>query len=300
MLGLTILGNNSALPAFERHPTAQVLTFGQHLCLIDCGEGTQCQLSKYKIKRNRISHIFISHLHGDHYFGLPGLLTSMSLMGREEPLHVHAPAALQQILELQINASGSPLSYPFHFHANMVDGIIVNEPEFTVSAFSVKHKIECWGYLFREKKHLRKINNEKAQEHGVPLAQYHLLHRGENYIALDGSTILNEWVTYPNTNPKSYAYCADTIFDESLPEKVAGVDLLYHESTYLEEMTEMAGKRYHSTAYQAGVIGQKAQAKQLLIGHFSSKYECIEPFLHQAKKAFDNTHLAIEGVSFRL
>lgn len=258
------------------------------------------QLAKYKIRRNRINHIFISHLHGDHYFGLIGLLTSMSLLGREEPLHVYAPALLEKIIDLQLYASGSVLNYELVFHANTSEGIIVEGETFSVSCFPVKHRIECWGYIFREKKIPRKLWKEKAVEHGIPAAFYSRLQMGEDYWKKDGSLVKNEWVTTANTPGKSYAYCADTIFDECISKRVKDVSLLYHEATYLHDLAERAASRFHSTAYQAGCIAQKAGVNRLVIGHFSSKYEEIDVFLDEAKTVFTNTELAIEGVSFRL
>lgn len=299
MFGLTILGNNSAIPAFDRHPTAQVLTFGQDTFLIDCGEGTQMQLARYKIRRNRINHIFISHLHGDHYFGLIGLVTSMSLLGREEPLHIYSPALLQQIIEMQLAASGTVLNYSLHFHANAGEGVIVDEEGFTVSCFPVKHRIECWGYIFREKKIPRKIVKEKVMEYGIPTIFYSRLQMGENYYKKDGTVVENDWVTVANTPGRSYAYCADTIYDECLSKRVKSVNLLYHEATYLHDLADRAASRFHSTAFQAGCIAQKAKVDRLVIGHFSSKYEEVDAFLDEAKTAFENTSLAVEGVSFR-
>jgi ribonuclease Z len=299
MFGLTILGNNSAIPAFDRHPTSQVLNFGQDTFLIDCGEGTQIQLARYKVRRNRINHIFISHLHGDHYFGLIGLITSMSLLGREEPLHIYSPVVLEKIIEMQLNASGTVLNYELYFHPNYNEGIILEEEHFSVSCFPVKHRIECWGYIFREKKIPRKIIKEKVVEYGIPTIFYNRLQQGEDYISKDGSVVENDWVTIPNSPGKSYAYCADTIYDECLAKKVKNVNLLYHEATYLHELAERAANRFHSTAFEAGCIAQKAKVGKLVIGHFSSKYEEIDAFLDEAKTAFDNADLAIEGVTYR-
>lgn len=300
LFGLTILGNNSALPAFDRHPTAQVLYFDDQIFLIDCGEGTQMQLSNYKIKRSRINHIFISHLHGDHYFGLIGLITSMGLLGRETPLHVYGPEGLQNIIEIQLNAAGNCLNYALHFHANTAEKTILDDEKFAVSCFAVKHRVECWGYIFREKKIPRKIVKEQVIAFNIPAIFYKSLQHGEDYIQKNGEVILNEWVTVPNTAGKSYAYCADTIYDKKIAEKVRNVSLLYHEATYLHELHERAASRFHSTARQAGCIAKTAQASRLLIGHFSSKYEVLDGFLEEAKSVFDNTELAIEGVTFRI
>lgn len=300
MYGLTILGNSSALPAFDRHPTAQALTWGEQIFLIDCGEGTQMQLARYKIRRSRIHHIFISHLHGDHYFGLIGLITSMGLLGREAPLHIYGPAELQKIIEVQLCAAANQLRFELNFHANTKDSLILDDEKFSVHCFAVKHRIECWGYLFKEKKMPRKLQKEKADQYNIDSRHYHQLQMGEDHIAASGEIVKNEWVTIPNSPARSYAYCADTIYDKSLAEKVNSVSLLYHEATYLDDLRERAASRFHSTAYEAGCLAKIANAKRLLIGHFSSKYEEIDIFEKEAKTAFEEAELAIEGVTFRL
>jgi ribonuclease Z len=300
LFGLSILGNNSALPAFDRHPTAQVLYLDEQIFLIDCGEGTQMQLALYKIRRSRINHIFISHLHGDHYFGLIGLITSMGLLGRENPLHIYGPEQLESIIQIQLNAAGNYLKYDLHFHVNTAESVILDEEKFSVSCFSVLHRVECWGYIFREKKAPRKILIEKVHSFNIPATFYKRLQHGEDYLQKNGELILNEQVTVPNTAAKSYAYCADTIYDKSLAEKVKNVNLLYHESTYLHELHERAALRFHSTARQAACIAKSAQAQRLLIGHFSSKYETLDELLDEAKAVFDNTDLALEGITFRI
>ena len=300
MLALTILGNNSAIPAWDRNPTAQILQSLDECYLIDCGEGTQTQLSKYKIRRSRISHIFISHLHGDHYFGLIGLLTSMSLLNRTQDLHVHAPAALEAIIQLQFEVSSVKLSYQFFFHAITAEGIIVDDNKITVQSFKVQHRIECWGFLFTEKKNLRRIDTERVQAYEIPKSYYDKLQQGEDYTNKKGTIIPNKEVTLAGIKPKTYAYCADTIFDEALIEKIKSVDLLYHEATYLKDLHQRAADRYHSTTHQAATIALRGGVKKLLIGHFSSKYEILDEFLTEAMEVFENTQLALQGVSYRI
>lgn len=298
--GLTILGNNSALPAFDRHPTSQALYFDDQIFLIDCGEGTQMQMAKYKIRRSRVNHIFISHLHGDHYFGLIGLITSMGLLGRETALHIYSPEPLQGIIEIQLKAASNTLNYPLHFHAITAEGEIVSGEKFSVSCFTVRHRVECWGFIFREKKAPRKIVKELVISKNIPATFYKRLQMGEDYLQKNGNAVLNNEVTIANSPGRSYAYCADTIFDLSLAEKVRGVDLLYHESTYLNDLEERAISRFHSTSRQAAIIAQNAGVYRLLIGHFSSKYESLDNFLLEASEIFQNTELAIEGVTFRI
>lgn len=300
MFGVTILGNNSALPAYERHPTSQVVTLDEHLFLIDCGEGTQMQLSRYKIRRSRINHIFISHLHGDHYFGLPGLLTSLGLMNREHDLHLYAPAALKQVLDLLFSISDTQLPFQLHFHALEDEGIIADDAKFSVECFKVYHRIECWGFIVREKKKPRKIDKEKIINYDIPSIFYERLKSGEDYTTKTGEVIRSEDVTIPAPPPKSYAFCADTMYDERIVEKLKDITLLYHETTYLKDLEERAASRYHSTTIQAAKIAQLAHAKNLLIGHFSSKYETLDEFLVEASEIFPHTQLALEGCTYLL
>ncbi|MBK7434714.1 MAG: ribonuclease Z [Chitinophagaceae bacterium] len=300
MLALTILGNNSAIPAFGRNPTAQLLQTLDESYLIDCGEGTQLQMSKYKIRRSKISRILISHLHGDHYFGLIGLLTSMSLLNRTQELHIHAPAPLEEIIRLQLTVADAHLNFPLHFHPLAEAGLIADDKKLRIHCFPVKHRIECWGFLFREKKNPRKIDPERARIYEIPAAFYDQLQQGKDYVNKKGTIVPNEEVTTPASEPRSYAYCADTLFDEGLAEHVRGVSLLYHETTYLKDLHERAAARYHSTTVQAGAIAQKAQAGKLLIGHFSSKYEELDEFLNETRTVFEQTELALEGVCYRI
>ena len=300
MLALTILGNNSAIPAFDRNPTAQVLQTLDESYLIDCGEGTQMQMSKFKIRRSKINRIFISHLHGDHYFGLIGLLTSMSLLNRTQNLHIHAPAALEEIINLQLKVADTHLSYPVHFHALEKEGLIADDNKITVHCFSLQHRIECWGFIFYQKKNPRKINAERARIYEIPAAFYEQLQQGTDYVNKKGTIIPNEEVTFAAAKPKSYAYCADTIYDEGLVEKIKEIDLLYHETTYLKDLDERAAARFHSTTVQAAAIAKKAGVKKLLIGHFSSRYETLDEFLKETTEVFENTELALEGVCYKI
>lgn len=298
LLTLTILGSNSAIPAFGRNPTAQVLQLQDEHFLIDCGEGTQLQMTKFKIRKSKINHIFISHLHGDHYFGLIGLITSMSLLNRTQDLHIYGPVPLQHIINFQLEVADTMLCYKLHFHAITTEGLIVDENKFTVSSFAVKHRIECWGFLFKQKKKPRSIDAVRVKAYEIPSSFYEKLQRGEDYVTKKGTIIPNEEVTTANSPVKSFAYCADTIFDESISEKVKGVDLLYHETTYLKESADKAAARFHCTTEQAGMIALKAGAGKLVIGHFSSRYEELDEFLIETKEVFQNTELAIEGTCY--
>ncbi len=298
MLAVTILGNNSAIPAFDRHPTAQVITLDDHLFLVDCGEGTQSQMNKYKIRRSRINHIFISHLHGDHYFGLIGLLTSMGLLGRHQDLHLFGPAALKDILDLQLRVADTQLPFNLIFHPLTEEGVLVKDSRFQIECFLVFHRIECWGFIFRQVRPPRRVNPEKSRIAGVPSSFFDRLKWGEDYENKEGVLIPNESVTDPGPLPKSYAYSADTIFHPDLAAKVKGLDMLYHETTYLKDLEERAAKRFHCTTVQAATIAKMAGVKQLLIGHFSSKYDKLDEFESQAREVFSNSYLALEGVSY--
>jgi ribonuclease Z len=268
--------------------------------LVDCGEGTQMQMAKYKIRRSKINYIFISHLHGDHYFGLIGLLTSMGLLGRTQELHIYAPAALQDIIGLQLRVADIQLPYPLHFHALDTEGPILKEAKFEVSCFPVYHRIECWGFRFREVRPFRRINPDKARQYNVPSSFFDRLKWGESYLRKDGVLVENQAVTEPAAKAKSYAYAADTLFDHRIAERVRGADLLYHETTYLKDLGEQAGKRYHSTTIQAATIALEAGVERLLIGHFSSKYEKLQAFEQEAREIFPNTDLALEGVTYKV
>jgi len=300
MLALTILGNNSAIPAFDRNPTAQILQTNDESYLIDCGEGTQMQIKRYKIRSSKITRIFISHLHGDHYYGLIGLLTSMGLLGRTQDMHLHAPAPLDQILQMQLNVASTTLPYKLHFHPITAEGIIAIDKKMQVECFKTKHRIECWGFLFREKKNPRKVNAERAAIYEIPAAFYEKLQQGYDYVNKKGTIVPNDEVTIAAAKPKSYAFCADTIYDEGLAEKVKDVDLLYHEATYLKDLHERAASRFHSTTHQAASIAKLGNVKKLLLGHFSSKYETLEAFVPEACEVFENTELALEGACYKI
>ena len=300
MFGVTILGNNSAVPAYNRHPTAQIITIHDQLLLFDCGEGTQMQIAKYKIRWGKIKYIFISHLHGDHYFGLIGLITSMCLLGREDALHIYGHPLLKDIISIQLNAAATTVPFEIIFNSLGSDGIVVDEKRYTVECFATRHRIECRGFIVREKRKPRKINKETIHNYHIPTTYFDRLKDGEDFIAKDGSVVKNEWVTVENAPGRSYAYSGDTLYDPNVAEKVKGVSLLYHESTYLKAMGENAIRRFHSTTHQAASIALQAGVDKLIIGHFSSKYEHLDVFLNEAKEVFENTYLATEGATHRI
>jgi ribonuclease Z len=300
MLAVTILGNNSAVPAFDRHPTSQVVTLDGNNYLIDCGEGTQIQMINYKIRRSKISHIFISHLHGDHYFGLVGLINSFSLLSHQQELHVYGPAPLQEIIEIQLRVADTRLCYPLHFHAISGEQVLVDNEKIEISCFPTQHRIECYGFIFKEKRKPRKLIVESMKENNVPHHMYERIREGEDFVTSAGEVIKNEWLTIPAPKGKVYAFCADTKYNESMIDYIRNADMIYHETTYLDHLRERAELRFHSTTRQAAMIAQKAGVKKLLIGHFSSKYDTLEEFEREAREVFINTELALEGVTYKV
>jgi ribonuclease Z len=300
MLSVTILGNNSAVPAFNRHPTSQVVTQDGNNFLVDCGEGTQIQMIKYKIRRGKISHIFISHLHGDHYFGLVGLINTFNLLSHKQELHVFGPSPLQEIIEMQLKVADTAMCYPLHFHTIKENGVLVDNEKIKVSCFRTNHRIECYGFLFEEKEGKRKLLIEKIRKLRIPVTFYNSLQEGRDYITPKGEVIKNDSVTAPPGRAKKYAFCADTKYDEQIIQHIYGVDMIYHETTYLDNMRDKAEARFHTTTRQAAEIARKAMVKKLLIGHFSSKYASLEPFIQETKAGFSNTELAIEGNTYEV
>lgn len=297
---VTILGNNSALPAFGRHPTAQAVSVYGDVLLFDCGEGTQVQMQRFGIKWRKLQHIFISHLHGDHYFGLPGLINSMSLLGRTLPLHLYAPAALQPMLAEILAVADSELCYPFSFHP-LEPGkasLLVDTESFSVLSFPVEHRIPCHGFVVEQKTKGRRLLPDQCRAYEIPAYFYDRLKQGADYERADGVLVRNEWVTDRGPTPKRYAYCADTLFTHSFLEHIQGVDTLYHESTYLEKDADRAQARFHSTAKQAAAIAKAAGVRQLLLGHFSSKYKELQPFGEEAATIFPNVVVTTEGTTY--
>ncbi len=300
MFAVTILGNNSAVPAFNRHPTSQVVTLDGNNYLVDCGEGTQIQMINYKIRRSKISHIFISHLHGDHYFGLIGLINSFSLLSHQQELHVFGPSPLKEIIDIQLKVADTKLCYPLHIHHITEAATLLDDEKMTVKCFRTNHRIECYGFSFTEKKRMRKLNPDKAKEYEIPAVFYDRLKDGEDYTRKDGSIIKNDLVTIAAEPGRKYAFCADTKYDESLIPHIQDADMIYHETTYLDNLRERAEARFHSTSKQAAELAKKAGAKKLLIGHFSSKYDTLEEFEAEAREVFPDTDLALEGVCYEV
>ncbi|MCH5600909.1 ribonuclease Z [Niabella ginsengisoli] len=300
MFAVTILGNNSAVPAFDRHPTSQVLTMPARSFLIDCGEGTQIQLINYKVRRSRISHIFISHLHGDHYFGLIGLINSFALLGRQQDLTIVAPEPLQQIIEMQLRVADTKLCFNLSFVTIKESGLLLNLDDVEVSCFRTDHRIKCYGFVFKEVRNPRRLNIEKVKEQHIPVTFYNSLQSGKDYTDENGNVIKNDVLTIAAPKGKVYAFCADTRYDERILTHIKDADMIYHETTYHDSLADIATARFHSTTRQAGKIAQLAGVKKLLIGHFSSKYDTLQEFETETREVFANTDLALEGVSYLL
>ncbi|SFB81979.1 ribonuclease Z [Parapedobacter composti] len=292
-----ILGSSSATPIYGRHPTAQLINANEQLYLVDCGEGTQLQLAKYGIKGNRIKHIFISHLHGDHYLGLIGLISSMHLVGRKDELFLYGPPALKEIIDLHFVHSQTVLRYPLRFRAtqDQEEEVILETDMLRVSSFPLDHRIPCTGFRFDEKQRLPSIDKEKAAALGIPGAYLPLIKRGHDYSAPDGTVYRWQDLTIGPPAPRSYAYCSDTVRTDRYLPHIQHVDLLYHEATFLHDMVERALDTYHTTALQAGQVAELVGAKKLLIGHYSARYKDLKPLLDESRTVFDATQLALEG-----
>lgn len=297
---VTILGSSSATPVFNRNPSAQLLNCNEKYYLIDCGEGTQHQLIRFNIKAARIDYIFITHLHGDHYLGLVGLLSSLHLNGRTKPMQIFGPAALLEILEIQFKYSDTTLRYPIEFFAidPTASTQIFENSDLSVRTIILNHRIPCTGFVFEQKKRQRKLIKEKTDD--VPMAYYTALKKGIDVTLPNGDVLRSEDYTTPAEAPRAYAYCSDTLFDERYFPTIMNCDTLYHEATFLHELLDRAKETHHTTALQAAEIANIIHAKKLLIGHFSSRYKTLQMLLEEAQSVFENTELAIEGRTFQL
>jgi ribonuclease Z len=297
---VTILGSSSATPIYNRNPTSQVLNINERLYLVDCGEGTQQQMLRFDVRASRIDHIFISHLHGDHYLGLIGLLSSLHLNGRKKTLKLFGPPQLKEIIDLQFKYSETRLQYEIDFietNPNKAETIITNE-DVIVETIPLDHRIACTGFLFTEKKRLRKLLKDELERIGVPVEYYTALKKGADYTDNQGNVYSNDTLTTDSDEPKTYAYCSDTLYNEQYFKQITNADLLYHEATFLHNMLDRAKETHHTTALQAAEIAAKVKAQKLLIGHFSARYKTLDELLEEAQTVFPNTVLAIEGKTF--
>lgn len=298
---VTILGSGAALPTSQRNPSAQYVCCNDRHFLIDCGEGTQSQLRKYGIKFQKISHIFISHLHGDHFFGLVGLLSSMHLLGREKELIIYGPAELEQLIRPQLEIGGARLAFQLRFViVTQTPGLIFEDNKLEVRSFPLRHRVPTNGFCIIEKPKERSLDGDRFKADGLSLTIIPALRRGEDITLPDGNLIIADDYTFPPKPSRSYAYCSDTAYDEGIVVHINGVDLLYHEATFAEAMSTRAKETFHSTALQAARIAKLANAKQLVLGHLSARYESGEQHLTEAKIVFDDVLVAEDGLVIRL
>lgn len=300
---ITILGSNSAVPAHGRHPTSQVVHHRDQLFLIDCGEGTQIQLDRFKVRVTRIDEIFISHLHGDHFFGLIGLITSFHLNRREKPLTVYCPKGLDEVIRLQLKCSQTDLRFPLHFKFYEPENgqVIFESDTLQVQTLKLNHRIPCAGFIFREKPATEKnIRSEVIEQYDLDIPQIQQIKKGHDLVLPNGTVIKNSELTLKPYHPRTYAYCTDTAPVESILPFISGVDLLYHEATFDQAHEQRAQETFHSTTLQAAGIAKKAEVKKLIIGHFSARYKALDDMLDQAQSVFPNTELATEGKKFEI
>ena len=297
---LLILGSSSAVPAHGRHLSSQVLNVHERLYLIDCGEATQFRLQQCSVSHHKLDNIFISHLHGDHIFGLPGLINSMNLIGRRKKLNIYCPSGLDQIIDKFFEISHSHINFEIRYHYinTLKYNKIFESNTLEVHAFPLQHSIDAYGFRFTENIATRNIKPEVIEKYGLTIDQIKAVKSGADIELPDATVLLNKELVLPQRNKRSYAYCSDTRYFPELANHVRGVDLLYHESTYLDDMKVQAAERFHSTASQAAMIALKANAGKLLLGHFSSRYTDLEPFIAEAANFFPTVELAVDGASF--
>jgi ribonuclease Z len=299
-MNLTILGCYAATPRTITNPTAQVLEIRNRLFLIDCGEGTQVQLRKNKIKFSKINQVFISHLHGDHFFGLIGLISTFALLNRTTDLHIYGPKGIKEIINLQLRLSNSWTKYGLYFHEleSTESETIFEDDKVVVKTIPLNHRVYTNGFLFQEKIGERKLNMDAVLNYEIETCYYQNIKNGKDITLDDGRVIENDKLTFDPIPPLSYAFCSDTVYNESIVPLLTNVDVLYHESTFLDSEEALAGKTMHSTAKEAARIALQANVKQLILGHYSTRYENIRLFKEQAETIFPNVLLADDGKLF--
>lgn len=297
---LTILGCYAATPTKHNNPTAQVIEIRNHIFLIDCGEGTQVQLRRSKVKFSRIKHIFISHLHGDHFYGLIGLISSFMLLGRDSDLHIYGPKGLKELTLLQLKISKSWTSYKLCFHEleSTASEVLFEDEKVTVSTIPLEHRVYANGFLFQEKKKERKLNINAVLNYEIDKCYYQNIKNGRDITLDSGEVIPNDKLTFDPPKAKSYAFCSDTIYYPPIIELIKDVDVLYHEATFLEKHSHLTERTKHSTAKEAALIAKKANVDKLILGHFSTRYENIQMFKDEAEEVFENVLLADDGKVF--
>ncbi len=295
-----ILGCGSALPTLQHNASSQIVELREKLFMIDCGEGTQIQLRRLRIHFSKIIAVFISHLHGDHCFGLPGMISTFGMTGRTAPLHIYAPAAFEPILEQTLSFFCQGLEFKVVFHAvdTTQNKVVYEDRSLTVETIPLQHRIDCCGYLFREKPILPHIRRDMIDFYKIPISQINNIKAGADWVTPEGEVIANSRLTTPAEPARSYAYCSDTRYIKTLHELVKGVSTLYHESTYSAEDAERARLYWHSTSQDAAKVARDASVGKLLLGHFSARYNNESQLLEEAKEIFPNSYLTCEGATF--
>ncbi len=297
---LTVLGCYSATPRAMTNPTSQVLEIKNQMFLIDCGEGTQVQLRKAKVKFSRINHIFISHLHGDHFFGLPGLISTFRLLGREKELHIYGPKGIKEAITLFLKLGDSWTNYPLIFHelTSKVSELIYEDEKVSVSTVPLTHRVYTNGFLFQEKPNPRTLDVKAVAKFKIDKSQFNNIKNGKDVVLEDGTVVANKKLTLDPPEPKSYAFCSDTQYNEAIVPLIKDATALYHESTFLESELHLCQKTKHSTAKQAASIAKQANVGSLILGHYSTRYKTIALFQEEAQKVFANIELADDGKVF--
>ena len=300
-LHVTILGCHSATPRANAFPTSQYLQINNCHFLIDCGEGTQRQMRKYKVGFSKINHIFISHLHGDHFFGLIGLISTMGILNREKDLHIFGPKGIKEITELQLKFSKSHVHYKLIFHelSSNESEVILDNDKVTVRTIPLNHRVYTNGYLFTEKPRKRKLHIDNIKQYEeIDICDYHNLKAGNDFVLSTGEVVSNDELTIPPTPPKSYAFCSDTTYKPDIIPIIKNTTLLYHEATFLKDRESLCELTKHSTAEQAAMIARDAEVEGLIVGHYSSRYKNLEDFKTEAQTVFENTKIAITGETY--
>lgn len=297
---LHILGCYAATPRTLTNPTSQVLEMKNHMFLIDCGEGTQVQLRKHKIKFGRINHIFISHLHGDHFFGLPGLVSTFRLLGRDNELNIYGPKGIKEAITLLLKLGDSWTNYKLSFHelTSKESQVVFEDDQVTVETIPLKHRVYTNGFLFKEKLGERKLNIEAAEARKIDKAYYNKIKSGKDITLESGKIVANRELTFAPPKPKSYAFCSDTVYKPDIVTQIRNVDVLYHEATFLETQAHLSYKTKHTTAKEAARIAKAADVGTLILGHYSTRYKSIELFKEEASEFFTSVQLAQDGKVF--
>lgn len=297
---VTILGSGSAVPTSWHNPSSQVVNYNGKQFMIDCGEGTQMQMIRYKIKNKNLDHIFISHLHGDHFYGLIGLINSFHLMRREKPLHIYASKELKGLIDFHLDITNTTLVYDieYHFLEHAQDKTLYEDKFLTITSFPLLHSIAVWGFLVKEKTGRRRLDKAFVKKYNPSLEELSAIIEGGDYTSPEGELLKHIDISLPPNKARSFAYCSDTAFLESTAEYVKGVDLLYHESTFDNANEKLAEQTLHSTAAHAAAVAKKAGAHKLLIGHYSARFSDLNALLNEAKEVFEESYLSQEGVAY--